>query len=193
MPAPIQSVGMKIDVRPAKLSKRIARKKISMIISLIAAMAENRVIGRDNAIPWHLPDDLKRFREITMGHTVIMGRKTFESIGKPLAGRKNLIITTNPDYRAEGCIVAHSLRDALVKCADSGEAFICGGGEIFREALPLASRIYLTVVHDEFDGDTYFPDIPEDFCEVWRENMEKPIPHSFVLYEKKHIPENPFD
>ncbi len=156
-----------------------------MIISLIAAMAENRVIGRDNTIPWHLPEDLKRFREITMGHPVIMGRKTFESIGKPLPGRKNIIITRIPDYRPQGCIVAHSLPDALGQCPDSDEVFICGGGEIFQEALPFANRIYLTVIHEEFEGDTYFPVIPEGFAEVSREKAEDPVPHSFVLYEKK--------
>ncbi len=155
-----------------------------MIISLIAAMAENRVIGRENAIPWDLPDDLRRFKAITMGHPVIMGRKTFESIGNPLVGRKNIIITRNPAYRAEGCVVSHSLRDALVKCAGCGEVFICGGGEIFREALPLTDRIYLTVIHEKFDGGIFFPEIPADFCEVSREEVEQPIPHSFILYEK---------
>lgn len=156
-----------------------------MIISLIAAMAENRVIGRDNAIPWHLSDDLIRFREITMGHPVIMGRKTFESIGKPLPGRKNIIITRNPDFQPEGCIVVHGLRDALTESAGSDEVFICGGGEIFGNALPLADRIYLTVIHEEYEGDTFFPVIPADFIEVSRQEAEAPISHSFVLYEKK--------
>jgi dihydrofolate reductase len=165
----------------------MTKRKITVIISLIAAMAENRVIGRDNAIPWRLPDDLKRFRQITMGHPVIMGRKTFESIAKPLPGRKNIIITRNPDFHPEECIVAHDLRDALAECADSDEVFICGGGEIFREALPLADRIYLTVIHEEIEGDTFFPRIPGDFHEVCREKAETPIRHSFVLYEKKPV------
>ncbi len=155
-----------------------------MIISLIAAMSENRVIGRHNTIPWRLPDDLKRFREITLGHPVIMGRKTFESIGRPLPGRKNIIVTRNTDYHPEDCIVAHNLREALEECADSEEVFICGGGEIFREMLPMAERIYLTVIHEEIEGDTFFPTIPEDFCEVFREKAEAPVPHSFVMYEK---------
>ncbi len=156
-----------------------------MIISLIAAMAENRVIGRDNSVPWRLPDDLIRFRETTMGHPVIMGRKTFESIGKPLPGRKNIIITRNPDYRQEGCIVVHNLPDALAECSESDEVFICGGGEIFRESLPFVVRIYLTVIHEEIEGDTFFPEISADYYEVSREESTAPIPHSFLLYEKK--------
>jgi dihydrofolate reductase len=158
-----------------------------MTISLIAAMAENRVIGRDNTIPWDLPGDMKRFKAITMGHPVIMGRKTFESIGRPLPGRITIIITGKRDYRAEGCVVAHNLQDALAECADAEEVFISGGGEVYREALPIASRIYLTVLHREVDGDTRFPEIPEDFVEVEREDMvEDEIPCTFILYERKN-------
>ncbi|HET6420940.1 MAG TPA: dihydrofolate reductase [Geobacteraceae bacterium] len=156
-----------------------------MIISLIAAMSENRVIGRDNAIPWRLPDDLKRFREITTGHPVIMGRKTFESIGKSLPDRKNIVITRNPEFHPEGCIIAGNLRKALAECADADEAFICGGGEIFRAAMPLADRIYLTVIHEKIEGDTYFPAIPGEFSEISRIEAPAPIPHAFVIYEKK--------
>jgi dihydrofolate reductase len=157
------------------------------IISLIAAMADNRVIGRGNAIPWHIPADLKRFKAVTLGHPVIMGRKTFESIGGPLPGRKTLILTKSRSYRAEGSEIFHSLRDALDACAGAGEVFICGGGEVYREALPLASRIYLTVVHMDVDGDTMFPEIPYDFKEVEREEMtgDGAIPCSFILYERK--------
>ncbi len=154
-------------------------------ISLIAAMAENRVIGLGNAIPWHLPADMKRFRAITMGHPVIMGRKTFESIGRPLAGRKTIILTRNRDYGAVGCLIAGSLREALAECAGADEVFICGGGEVYREALPLASRIYLTVIHGEIEGDTLFPEIPEDFIEVAREDSADALPCTFVRYEKK--------
>jgi dihydrofolate reductase len=157
-----------------------------MIISLIAAMAENRIIGRGNTIPWDLPGDLKRFKAITMGHPVIMGRKTFESIGRPLPGRKTIIITGKRDYRAEGCMIAHSLRDALAECTGADEVFISGGGEVYREALPIANRIYLTVLHREVDGDTRFPEIPEDFVEVKREDVvEDTIACSFILYERK--------
>jgi dihydrofolate reductase len=158
-----------------------------MTISLIAAMAENRVIGRGNTIPWDLPGDMKRFKAITMGHPVIMGRKTFESIGRPLPGRKTIIITGKRDYRAEGCVVAHSLQDALAECSDVEEVFISGGGEVYREALPIASRIYLTVLHRDVDGDTLFPEIPEDFVEVEREDVvENTIPCTFILYERKN-------
>jgi dihydrofolate reductase len=156
-----------------------------MIISLIAAMADNRVIGRDNEIPWHIPQDMKRFRSITMGHPVIMGRKTYESISRPLPGRKNVIMTRSLDYRAEGCVVVHGLRAALDECADANEIFICGGGEVFREAFPLASRIYLTVVHLEVTGDTFFPEIPDEFVETAREDVEGIIPFSFILYDRK--------
>ncbi len=157
-----------------------------MIISLIAAMAENRVIGRENTVPWDLPADLKRFRATTMGHPVIMGRKTFESIGGPLPGRKTVILTRSRDYRAEGSMVVHSLRDALDACAGSSEVFICGGGEVYREALSLASRIYLTVIHLEVDGDTLFPEIPDDFTEVEREEIAlEPISCTFILYERR--------
>jgi dihydrofolate reductase len=156
-----------------------------MIISLIAAMAENRVIGRDNSIPWSLPADLKRFKEITMGHPLIMGRKTYESIGRPLPGRKTIIISRKQDYRAEGCVVRHSLQDALADCAGEQEVFICGGSEVYLQSLPLASRIYLTIIHREVDGEALFPVIPEDFKEVQREEvMEDKIPCSYIRYER---------
>ncbi len=157
-----------------------------MIISLIAAMAENRVIGRGNSIPWNIPADLKRFRAITMGHPVIMGRKTFDSIGGVLPGRKTVILTRNKFYEAEGSVVVNSLRDALDACENAGEVFICGGGEVYREALPLASRIYLTVVHMNADGEVRFPEIPDDFMEVEREEMvTEPILCTFILFERR--------
>jgi dihydrofolate reductase len=158
-----------------------------MIISLIAAMAENRVIGSGGTIPWKLPEDLRRFRSITMGHAVIMGRKTFESIGRPLPGRRNIILTRNREYRAEGCLVVHGLEAALAECREADEVFICGGGEVFREALPLASRIYLTVVHINVEGDTFFPPIPEEFRETAREEVEDAIPFSFILCQRNRI------
>src|SRR5512141_435338 len=103
-----------------------------MIVSIIVAMAENRVIGRGGGIPWNIPDDRRRFRELTMGHPVIMGRKTFESIGRPLSGRRNIILSRQPDYRGEGCCVVHSLEDALSVSAGADEVFICGGEELYR-------------------------------------------------------------
>lgn len=157
-----------------------------MLISLIAAMAENRVIGRNNAIPWRLPADMQRFRTLTMGHPVIMGRKTYESIGRPLPGRKTVIITRQEDFRAAGCVITHDLRDALTACAGAEEVFICGGGELYEEALPLASRIYLTVIHQEVEGDTRFPEIPGDFMVVEREELAgEEISCTFLRYERR--------
>ncbi len=157
-----------------------------MLISLIAAMAENRVIGRNNVIPWRLPADMQRFRAITMGHPVIMGRKTYESIGRPLPGRKTVLITRQRNYRAAGCVVVHSLREALAECEGEAEVFICGGGDIYREALPLASRIYLTVIHQQVPGDTLFPEIPCDFAVVERQELaEEAIPYTFLRYERR--------
>lgn len=126
-------------------------------ISIIVAMAKNRVIGADNKLPWHLSADLKRFKALTMGHHIIMGRKTFESIGKPLPGRTTLIISRDTGYEAPGAKVVHSLPAALSASAADSEVFIIGGEQIFREALPLADRIYLTEIDKDFSGDTWFP------------------------------------
>lgn len=126
-------------------------------------MDENGGIGKDNRLPWHLSADLKRFKSITMGHHIIMGRKTYESIGKPLPGRTNIVVTRNPDYEAEGCIVVHSLDAALDLARENGEdeAFITGGREIFAQALETADRIYLTRVHAVVPADVYFPDFDQ--------------------------------
>ncbi len=156
-----------------------------MIISLIAAMAENRVIGRGNSIPWDIPSDQKRFREITMGHPVILGRKTFEIIGRPLPGRKNIVLTRKKDYQAEGIIVAHDLDAAFAAAADADEVFICGGGMVFHETVSLADKVYLTIIHRMYEGDVFFPDIPGDFDEVTREEVKEEIPYSVILYERK--------
>ncbi|MDP2756976.1 MAG: dihydrofolate reductase, partial [Desulfurivibrionaceae bacterium] len=121
----------------------------SMKIILIAAMAKNRVIGRGNTIPWHIPGEQQRFKTLTMGHALIMGRKTFESIGRPLPGRKTVIISRNREYQAAGCLVAQSLSAAIALCPTEETIFIAGGGEIYREALPLATAIYLTVLDRE--------------------------------------------
>lgn len=127
------------------------------IVSLVAAMAENRVIGRGGKLPWRLPDDQKFFRQLTLDHTVIMGRKTFEEIGRPLANRRNVVISRNPAYRPRGVTVVPSLDEALALAATEREVFVVGGGEIYRLALPRADRLYLTVVHAEVEGDTWFP------------------------------------
>ncbi|MBT0652723.1 dihydrofolate reductase [Geomobilimonas luticola] len=155
-----------------------------MIVSLIAAMAENRVIGSKGGIPWHLPADLAHFRELTTGHPVIMGRTTFASIGRPLPGRRNLVLSRTAGFRAEGVEVFASLEDALAACTGADEVFIGGGGEVYREALPRADRIYLTVVHRYYEGDTFFPEIPGDFREVLREERDGPPPFSWLVLKR---------
>lgn len=133
-------------------------------ISIVVAIAEgNRAIGRDNNLPWHIPSDLKRFKQLTSGHPIIMGRKTYESIGRPLPNRTNIVITRDTSYVAPGCIVVNDLNTALQKAKelDSEEIFIIGGGEIFKQALPLVTKLYLTIVHDSIKGDVFFPDYSE--------------------------------
>ena len=158
-------------------------------ICLIAALATNRVIGKNNALPWHLPADLKRFKALTMGHPVVMGRKTYASIGKPLPGRHNLVITRNCDYSAPGCDVVHSLDAALAACRGAQEVFIIGGAELYRESLPRAHRLEFTEIHAEFEGDASFPQFS---LERWRETGREihsaeagvPFRYDFVRYER---------
>ena len=135
-------------------------------ISIIVAMARNRVIGASGGIPWKLPEELKLFKEVTMGHHLVMGRKTYESIGRLLPGRTTVIVTRQPGYRVEGAIVAHSLEEAIAACGADDEIFVIGGEEIFRAALPLADRLYLTTVDAEIAGDTYMPEFDPS---AWRE------------------------
>ena len=157
-----------------------------MIISIIAALAENRVIGRAGAIPWDIPEDRRHFRELTMGHPVIMGRKTFEAIGHALPGRKNIILSRRTGFQAEGCLVANDLRSALEACAGSAEVFICGGGELYREALPLADKIYLTIIPGETVGDTFFPGLPAgEFEEMERQMVRGAHRCTFLLLGRK--------
>jgi dihydrofolate reductase len=166
-----------------------------MTISMIAAMGQNRVIGRDGNLPWHLPDDFKFFKRKTQGCPVIMGRKTFDSMGKPLPGRRNIVITRNPDLKIPGAEVVHSLENALQLVEPSeGETFIIGGSEIYRQGLEVADRIYLTLVHEAFEGDTFFPEFDESaWAVVHREDHEaddrNPHPFTFVTYERRHPPE----
>ncbi len=138
-----------------------------MKISLIVALSANRVIGVDNRMPWHLSADLKRFKAITLGKPLLMGRKTHESIGRPLPGRHNIVLTTDPGYRAEGCSVAHSLDEAMDLAGDADELMVIGGASLYETFLPQADRLYLTLIEREFEGDTYFPAFsPEDWREV---------------------------
>src|SRR5262245_7017323 len=129
-------------------------------------MTRDRVIGRDNTMPWHLPDDLKRFKALTMGKPMLMGRKTFESIGKALPGRTSLVMTRDPSWRADGVIVVHSMEEAFARAGAVPEVSVVGGADVFRLALPLAQRIHLTSIHASIPGDTYFPPIE---TAQWRE------------------------
>ena len=127
------------------------------MVKIIVAMSKNRVIGDSNTLIWHLPEDLKRFRHLTTGNTIVMGRKTYESIGKPLPNRRSIIITRDPDYKVEGCEVVNSLEEALL--LSNSDCFIIGGGEIYRQVIDISDRIYLTLINKEFEGDTSFPDL----------------------------------
>jgi dihydrofolate reductase len=126
-------------------------------LSAIAAMDKNRLIGKDNQLPWHLPADLAHFKAITTGHPILMGRKTHESIGRPLPNRHNIVLTRDLSYEAEGITIVHSLDEALAACPDDDEIFIIGGAEIYRLALPRLQRLYLTFIDHAFTGDVYFP------------------------------------
>jgi dihydrofolate reductase len=157
-----------------------------MSISLIAALGKNGVIGSDNSIPWRLPADMKRFRELTTGKPVIMGRKTFESIGRPLPNRTNIVITTDRNYKADNCIVAHSVEEAL-KAAKGDEIMIIGGAKIYRQFLPLANKMYLTFIDKEFEGDAYFPEYDKnEWKETSREEHvdENGLRYAFVNFER---------
>lgn len=162
-----------------------------MKLSLIVAMSANRVIGRDNKMPWHLSADLKRFRAITMNSPILMGRKTFESIGKPLDGRTNLILSKNVTYQPDGCFVFDSLEMALEKAKNiSDELFIIGGATLYEMALPFAQRLYLTDIQTEFDGDTFFPEIDfndwnEIACEQITNDAQVNFSYRFLTLEKK--------
>lgn len=139
-------------------------------LTLIAAVAQNGVIGNNNAMPWRLPEDLKRFKALTLGHPVIMGRKTWASLGRPLAGRSNIVITRDRDFQAPGCIVVDSLAAALDACAGAEQAFVIGGAEIYALALPMAERLEITEIRRDFEGDTRFSAIdPSAWREVARE------------------------
>ncbi len=149
------------------------------MITLIAAASENNVLGKDNQLLWHLPDDFKRFKALTTGHHIIMGRKTFESFPKPLPNRTHVIITRQQNYQAEGCIVVHSLEEALKKSPKSETVFIIGGGEIYHLALPFATSIELTRVHQKFEGDAFFPEFEQ---ENWNLSFEE-----FHPKDEKHL------
>ena len=153
-------------------------------------MDRNRLIGREDQLPWHLSADLKHFKQVTMDKPIIMGRKTHESIAKPLAGRTNIVVTGNPGYRAPGCIVVRSLPAALDAAQDADEIMIIGGARLYQQALPLAHRIYLTEVQADCEGDTWFPlidwgDWEEKKRVTYAADEKNPHPYAFVILEKK--------
>lgn len=157
-----------------------------MTVIIIAAMAQNRVIGKGNDIPWHIGGEQALFKKITMGHTVVMGRKTFESIGRPLPGRKNIIITRRADYTPQGCLIAPSLDATLAICRDAEKIFIAGGGQIYKLALQFADEIRLTVIEREIPGDVFFPEFSDrDFQEISTERIEEPEPYTIKMYRRK--------
>mgnify|MGYP001773531455 CR=1 FL=1 len=165
-----------------------------MIISIIVAMDKKGVIGKEDKIPWHLPRDLKRFRKLTIGKPVIMGRRTFESIGRPLDGRINIVLTRNLKWKKQGVIVVHSVKEAIKKAKENSpearEIMIIGGAEIYRQFLPITHRLYLTIVEGEFEGDVYFPELDnEEWKEICREyyppDQNNTYAHSFIILERK--------
>ncbi|TQV77633.1 dihydrofolate reductase [Exilibacterium tricleocarpae] len=165
-----------------------------MKLAVIAAVAANGVIGRDNQLPWHLPQDLQYFKRVTMGKPVIMGRKTFDSIGRPLPGRDNIVVTRQRDWRAGGVVAVNSLAAALDKAAavlkaPAAEAMLIGGAQLYAEGLPLARRLYLTRVSARVEGDAFFPDIDlAEWCEVSREDHaagnDNSLPHAFIVLDR---------
>jgi dihydrofolate reductase len=160
-----------------------------MKISIVVAMDTNGVIGRDNGLPWHLPADLRHFKETTMGKPILMGRKTYESIGRPLPGRTNIVITRDTGYRAEGCVVVHSIDAALEVAAEQDEMMVIGGADFYRQVMPQTDTIYLTRIHESFDGDTFFPELnAADWQEVERSDHaaddKNPHDYSFIRLDR---------
>ena len=165
-----------------------------MIISIIAALDRNRGIGIENKMPWHLPFDLKRFKKITMGHHLILGRKTYQSIGHPLPGRQMIILSRNPEFEVEGCIVSGSIDEALQLADAAGEAevFVVGGGEVYKNALSIADRLYLSFVDTVADADTHFPTLNQaDWSVICEQDFPKdernPLSHMFKYMVRKSI------
>lgn len=161
-----------------------------MNVSLIVAMAQNRTIGVNNTLPWRCPEDLKHFKALTMGHHMIMGRKTFDSIGKALPGRTTVIVTRNTELTVEGCLVAHSLPEAVKLCANDEEVFIVGGAEIYTQALPLAATLYITEIQQDVEGDAHFPAFDrnawqETAREVRSQTEPQALQYHFVTYRRR--------
>lgn len=158
------------------------------IISLIVAMAKHRVIGINNTMPWHLPEDLKRFRVLTTGHHIIMGRKTYESLGRLLPYRTTVIVTHNKNYKVEGALIAHSLEEAIELCKNDDEVFIIGGAELYKAGLKIAEQLYVTEVDLTVQGDAFFPEFDlTKWQEIDRANRvsENGLAFSYIVYERK--------
>lgn len=161
-----------------------------MSLAILVAMARNRTIGINNTLPWRCPEDLKHFKALTMGHHMIMGRKTFDSIGKPLPGRTTVVVTRNRDLKIDGCIIAHSLEQAIADCAGDNEIFIVGGAELYDQALPLVDTLYITEIQQDVYGDAHFPEFDRRaWQEVARERRgqtePQPLEYHFVTYRRK--------
>ena len=159
-------------------------------ISILVAMASNRIIGANNTLPWHLPADLKHFKALTMGHHIVMGRKTYESIGKPLPGRTSVVVTRNADYAPPGVVVANSLEGAISACENDAEIFVIGGAEIFSQALEFADTLYMTEIKRDVAGDVSFPEFDKkEWQEISRElhhqETPEPLEYHFVEYRRK--------
>lgn len=156
------------------------------MIKIIVAMSENRVIGNNNELIWKLSSDLKRFKELTTGHPVVMGRKTYESIGRPLPNRRNIIITRNLEYQVDGCETVSSLEEALL--LTNNNCFIIGGGEVYKQSLEIADKIYLTLVHKKFEGDTTFPELGKEWatidCKDFESDEKNEYNYSFIEYDR---------
>jgi len=163
-----------------------------VIVSLISAVADNGVIGKMNALPWYLPADLKHFKDITMGKPIIMGRTTYESIGRPLPGRINVVLSSRIGFTAPGCVVVHTVAEALQAVREAAEAVVIGGGAIYKEFLPLAEKMYLTEIHREIEGDIYFPKFNraewiEEVRQDFGPNDENPYSYSFVVLNRLKV------
>jgi len=159
------------------------------MITIIAAIAKNNALGKDNKLIWHIPADLKRFKKVTLNHHVIMGRKTYESLGKPLPNRTNIIITRNANFKAEGCVVVNSLQDAIAVAKEDKSPYILGGAEIYKQAILIADKLDLTFVHHNFEADAFFPEIDktiwkETLREDFKANDKNKYDYSFVTFER---------
>lgn len=169
---------------------------MAITVSLIVAMAQNGIIGRGNALPWRLSEDLKRFKAATLGKPILMGRRTFESIGRALPGRVNLVLTRDRAWSAPGVIVVHSVEEALAQAGAASELMVIGGADVYRQVMPFARRIYLTHVHAEVRGDTYFPAFdPSQWvdvaCEARPADEKNEYPVTFLTLERRTAPEAP--